>query len=353
MNRDYRNRFGQMIILGLDLEELNDEVVSLIRDYKIGGVIIYKKSYHTVDDMITYINRLKKINESNIPLFIAIDQENGRVNRFPPEIKRMASALKIAKGKNLEMGLKSYEITASLLSSIGVNMNFAPVLDINRGSDDSIIGDRGYGNSYQEVVKYGLPFMKKLTDKGIISVVKHFPGHGLSNVNSHYAIPKINEIDLMEKEDLQVFGRAIEDGCEALMVGHLRVKGCGFKPATINRFIIHKYLIDRYNYQGLIITDDLRMNLLRTIYGMKRVIKYSIMAGNNLLVIKYHKGDTKLYDKIFKMIESGEIKRELIDGSYNKIRLIKEKYGISNEMVDNKIDILEVNRMIDGLSKIK
>ena len=334
MNSDYRNRFGQMIILGLDLEELNEEVVSLIRDYKIGGVIIYKKSYHTVDDMITYINRLKKINESNIPLFIAIDQENGRVNRFPPEIKRMASALKIAKGKNLEMGLKSYEITASLLSSIGVNMNFAPVLDINRGSDDSIIGDRGYGNSYQEVVKYGLPFMKKLTDKGIISVVKHFPGHGLSNVNSHYAIPKINEIDLMEKEDLQVFGRAIEDGCEALMVGHLRVKGCGFKPATINRFIIHKYLI-------------------RTIYGMMRVIKYSIMAGNNLLVIKYHKGDTKLYDKIFKMIESGEIKRELIDDSYNKIRLIKKKYGISNEMVDNKIDILEVNRMIDGLSKIK
>ena len=352
LNREYRDKFSQMIILGLDVDEINSEIISLIRDYKIGGVVIYKKSYHTTLEMVDYINKLKMINKDNIGMFIAIDQENGRVNRLSNDIVKMPSASKVASSKNMDYVRSVARVTADILSMVGVNMNFSPVLDINRGDVNSIIGDRGYGSNRRDVIKFGLPFMEELTNKKIISVVKHFPGHGLCNVNSHYLIPKIKDVKLMEREDSKVFEEAILAGCDAIMVGHLRVRGYGMKPATINKRIIRDYLIDKYNYQGLVVTDDLRMNLLGMIYGMDRVVKSSVDGLNNLLVIKYRKGDTKLYDRLYRMVDNGKIDRNLIDSSYNKIMSIKRKYGINNDRVIDKIDVLKINQMIRKLDTL-
>ena len=345
-----KDKFMQMIMIGMDIDKFNDEIVRLIRDYKIGGIVLYKKNYHDIDSMRDLINKIKKINEGNTPLFIAIDQENGRVNRMPDEIERIYSPGRQASTKNDDIIHKCNKITSNILRDVGVNMNLAPVVDINY-DNSKIIGNRSYGSSASEVIRYATISMNDYKEEGIIPVVKHFPGHGLVNGDSHYLTPVISDTKKME-DDLVVYDSLIKSGCDALMVGHLKVSGYGSEPATFNKNIIKKYLMDRYNYQGLIITDDLRMNTMKYIYGIKNMVNKSIQAGSNILMIKYKKRDTrKLYDVLCKMVDKGKIDNKLIEDSYNKIINIKNKYKISNDKNDVVIDIDKINKEIRCVNK--
>lgn len=347
-------KFGQMIVLGLDTYEINDEIIEMIEKYKIGGVVLYKKNYTSLETMMAFINRLKKINKKNkVPLFIAVDQENGRVNRFPKEILQLKSALKQAKTKNHKLCDMANEITAYLLSSVGVNMNFAPDLDIVRSEKNKGIGNRSYGSTKEDVIKYGIPFMQKMQSYNIVSVCKHFPGHGATNIDSHFVIPKIKNLKSLYKEDMNVFKKAIECGCDAIMVGHLKVKGYGFKPATLNKKIIDDLLIKGLNYNGLIVTDDLKMNYLRCLHATKKNIIRSIDAGHNLIMVKYAKGDNnRVYKKLWKKLKNCEIDLDLVNNSARKIYDIKNKYDISDRETVNKIDIIAVNEQIKKINNI-
>ena len=344
--------FGQMIMLGLDCYDINEEIEKIIKKYKIGGVVLYKKNYTSIDTMIEFINKLKRINKenNNIPLFIAIDQENGRVNRFPNEIERIISAKKIASLKETEMNY-IHKLTTYLLNSVGVNMNFAPVLDVVRDSKNKAIGNRSYGNDSSVILKCALDFMKEMQKNNIISVVKHFPGHGLTNRDSHVFLPKIKDIDTMKQVDIKVFYDAIKSGADAIMVGHLTIKGYGIMPASINKKIVSDLLINN-GYKGLIITDDLRMKPLRLLCKEKKCVKKAINVGNDILMIKYKKGDLKrLYDPLMKQLKKFEIDIEKVSKSAKKVISYKNKYKITDELIDNKLDIVKINKNIRKLNE--
>jgi len=346
-------KFGQMILLGLDVYEINEEIINLIQKYKIGGVVLYRKNYTSIETMVNFINKLKEINKkNNIPLFISIDQENGRVNRFPKDIERIYSPLKQSKANNIKIINAVNDITTYLLKNVGVNMNFAPVLDIYRNDKNKVVGNRSYGEAKEDVIKYGIPFMKKMQKNGIISVVKHFPGHGITSKDSHLVLPKIKNIKLLEEKDMKVFEEAIKSGADAIMVGHLILKGYGLKPASMNKKVIDKYLKNQYNFDGLIITDDLRMNIIKYIYGIKNSIKKSIDAGCNLIMIKYKKGDEKkLYKKLFDMVKYYEIDPEFINNSAKKIVNMKKKYNISNDKLKPQLELDLVNKKINKINE--
>ena len=329
----FEEKFGQMIMLGLDVYEINDEIIKLIEKYKIGGVILYKKNYTSIETMINVVNKLKKINRKNkVPLFIAIDQENGRVNRFPKDITRIYSAYKQAQSKNLKLVKSVNELTSYMLSAVGVNMNFAPVLDITRDEKRKAIGNRSYGKKKEDVIKYGIPFMKCLQENNIVSVVKHFPGHGITNRDSHVSCPKIDNIKELEEKDLVPFEYAIKNNTDAIMVGHFKVKGYGIFPATLNKKFINDMLINKYSYKGLIVTDEIRMGLFTHIYGIKKSIVKSVLAGNDIIMIKYKKGDIlRIYKDLYNMIKNYEIDIERINDSAKKIVNIKKKYKINDE----------------------
>ncbi len=326
--------FGQMIMLGLDRDTINDEIISLIRAYKIGGVVLYQRNYHDVKSMIEFINGLKLLNSDNIPLFISIDQENGLVNRLPLDIDLMPSPRRQI--QDIDMLNKINEITADILKSVGVNMNYAPVLDTLHYEGDNITKKRSYGDDASSVIKYGIPFMKTLNDKGIISVIKHFPGNGLVRFDTHYILPTIKDKKLLE-EDVIPFKEAINNGAEALMVGHLRIKGCGLKPASMSKKIIKKYL---GSYDGLLVKDDILMNVMRYMFGIKNIFRSSINAGMNIIMVKYKPGLTKTIDKL---LRSSFLNKNKINSSYKKIINIKKKYNINNDLIDNNINVDEIN----------
>ena len=306
-----QEKIGQMIIIGMDTNYITERIKTMITKYKIGGIILYRKNFKTYDDMIKLIKDLKDLNKNNkLPLFIAIDQEGGRVNRMPKEIENLPSASQISEKGEIELVEKSAEITGKILKDSGYNLNFAPVLDIKRFNDTHPIGDRCYGEDKEKVAIYGVTVMKKLQEQGIISVIKHFPGHGATKQDSHHFLPIIkNKMKNIENEDMYPFELAIKNGAEAILVGHLLIKNVtGIYPASLSRKFITKYLRKKYKYNGLIITDDLKMRAIKFIYGPDIAVRKAFEAGNDVIVFRFSKEEEKrVIDRIVHLVEKGKI----------------------------------------------
>ena len=345
-------KIGQIFIVGLE-DKKQEEVNKIIKKLKIGGVIIYKKNYNNYEKMLDLINNIKEINgENKVPITISIDQEGGRVNRMPPEILNLKSATKFANLGDVELVKETGNIIGKMLNETGISMDYAPIMDIRRFEEKHAIGDRCYGENKEDVEKYAIEVMKQLQQNNVISVVKHFPGHGLTKKDSHFRIPKIKEkIELLEKEDMKPFEAAIKNGADAIMVGHLIIKDVDKKyPASLSKKVIQKYLIEKYNYNGLIITDDMKMMAIRLHYNMKKAVKRAILAGNDIVMIglSYKKVD-RIIKYIIGQIKKGKISEERINKSVEKILRIKEKYNITDEKTSG-FDINKINEQIEKLN---
>lgn len=342
-------KIGQMIIIGMDGTEITERIRTMIQKHKIGGIILYRKNFKTYNHLLELIKELKKINRENkIPLFIAIDQEGGRVNRMPKEILNLPSANKIASKKDINLVKESANITGKILKKSGFNINFAPVLDIKRFENNHPIGDRCFGNNGEDVSKYGIATMKELQKNKILSVIKHFPGHGVTKTDSHLMLPVIKKI---EKEDIQVFKNAIKDGADAVLVGHFLIKDyTKIFPTSLSRKFITEVLRKECKYNGLIITDDLKMKAIKYIYGPKLAVKKAFEAGNDIIVFRFNKDEEeKVIKKVIELTKNNKIKENRINKSVNRIIKIKNKYEMTDEFDETGIDINDINHRIEKI----
>lgn len=351
-----QEKVGQMMVIGMTTNEITPRIEEMITKYKIGGIILYRKNFKTYQEMLALIQQLKELNKRNkIPLWIAIDQEGGRVNRMPKEILNLPAANKIAKMGGLEEVEKAATIIGEILKKSGYGMNFAPVLDIKRFEDNHAIGDRCYGETKEEAEKYGISVMKRLQEGGVMPVIKHFPGHGATKQDSHFSLPILKEkMEFLEKEDMEPFAKAIQEGADAILVGHLLVKNVTrIYPASLSRTLIVKYLRKKYRYNGLVITDDLKMKVVHFLYGAELAVKKAIEAGNDMIVFCFNaKEEKKVIEKMTHYVETGKIKEARINRSIKRIIKMKEKYRISDESKIEGVDIDKINREIKRIRNL-
>ena len=345
-------KIAQMIILDLDKNKITQEDFDRVAKNKIGGILLFRKNYSDYNSMINLINNFKKANSANsIPLFISLDQEGGRVNRLPKEIHKIKSAFKIAQSKDPKKARKSGLIIGKILRDSGINLDYAPVLDIKRFKEEHAIGDRSYGENKQDVEEYAIEVMKALQEEKVISAVKHFPGHGQTSKDSHFFLPKITQkVEVLENEDIQPFIKAIKNGCDAIMVGHLIVKDIDrYNPASLSKKVITKYLKEKYNFKGLVITDDLKMGAIRLRYRTEFAAYKAILAGNDIVVMGNADGKIeKVIKYLSKKVRKNKISIEQINKSVEKIIDIKEKYNINDCKVEGT-NIEKINQEIDSL----
>ena len=349
-----REKVGQMFIIRIKGKEIGPEEIDIIKNYNIGGIILYRKNYDTYEELLNIVNEITKINKenNNIPLFISIDQEGGRVNRMPREIKKIAPAGNIARNNDLNQIEESAVITAKMLKESGINMNFAPVLDIQRFEDIHAIGNRCYGKNAEDVSKNGIAVMKKLSEGNVIPVIKHFPGHGSTTKDSHWFLPKIDKsLEDLEKEDIIPFKKAIENNAEAIMIGHLMIKNIDNKPASLSEKVIKGYLINKLNYKGLIITDDLKMRGICLRYGFSRAAVKACKAGNDMIMLGMDYIIVKrAIKKLERKIKRGKININEVNNKVEKIINLKEKYEVKDELAKGT-NIEEINKKIEELNK--
>lgn len=352
-NLKIEQKIGQMLIIALEEKNITQKTINIIQKYNIGGIILYRKDYNNYQEMIDLINKLKEINRVNeIPIFISIDQEGGRVNRMPSEILKMKSANELASTHDIDIVKKSAKIISEMLSKTGINLNYAPVLDIKNFKKEHAIGDRCYGENKEDVSIYGIEFMKELSKGGVLPVVKHFPGHGATKKDSHVMLPIVKKSkEKLENEDIKPFKEAIKNGADAIMVGHILVKDIDKKyPASLSKKMLQEYLIEKLKFKGLIITDDLKMLSVRLRYSLKKAAMLAINSGNNMIMLGYnYRKIEKAIKYITKEVEKGKIDINKIDQSVKKVISVKEKYKVNDSKIEGG-SIEDINKQIEELN---
>ena len=351
-NLSLEEKIGQMFMVGINDKNI-EPLYKLIENNKIGGVILYKKNYASYDEMIEVIKKLKNANKNNkIPLFISIDQEGGRVNRMPKELANIRNVYELSSLNKINLIRKNADITSRMLIESGVNMNFAPVLDIYNDSNSNVLFKRCFSKEVDTVSKYGICYMKQMQHNMVIPVVKHFPGHGASVRDSHFFVPYVKNTNEILNKHIIPFAKAIENDCDAIMVGHLVIKDLtNGLPASISNTFIKEYLRGKYKYDGLIITDDIKMGSINLIYKFIS-FKKAFSSGSDIILFKYSNGDEKHIKKIIKRTKEKQFDINEIDKSVDRILKMKTKYKINDNIDFLGCDIAKINKEINSINKL-
>lgn len=349
-----KEKLGQLLITGISGTTLTDETIALITEYKVGGVIFYSVNLPDPATALELINNIKKENANNaIPLFLCVDQEGGQVSRLPGFAKLPANK-QIGDQNDPELSYTIGTILGQQLKAYGLNMNFAPVLDVNRNPNNPVIGERAFSNDPKIVSELGIATMKGMKDEKIIPVVKHFPGHGDTSVDSHLELPVVRKnLEQLKEVELLPFQQAIDEGVDVIMIAHILLPEFDEDhPATMSEAVITDLLRKELDYNGLVITDDLTMQAITNQYDIATAAVSSILAGSDMVMIAHDYNSVLHTIAAFEdAIEAGVITEERIDESVKRILSLKQKYSLTNDIV-NQLNLDEINERIETLWEI-
>ena len=323
-------KIGQMIITGFNGSEYNDDMDRLINEYKVGGVILFARNIEDSNQMIDLTRALQE-NNNNLPLFISIDEEGGRVSRLPDDVEKFPSAFTIGLINNQQTAYENGKEIGYTLKRLGINLDYAPVLDIYSNENNTVIGDRAFSTEESIVSTMGIATMEGIEDADIIPVVKHFPGHGDTEVDSHYGLPIVYKtLEELRNFEFIPFVKAIESGCDVIMVSHIILNEVdSINPASLSKIVISDLLRKDMGFDKVVITDDMSMGAITSIMSIEEACIKSIEAGCDILLLG------NAYEEIEQVINSiklklynGEISEEQINKSVKRILELKKKYNM-------------------------
>lgn len=318
---DIKDKVYSMFIIGTDGGGYEKAF-----SYPLGGIIFFTHDIQTKDQFKTLVSGIKK--KASFPLFLSIDQEGGRVERTENihNSKKYLSA-RFAFEKGEDFLRKQTEEIALELKDFGINLNFAPCIDVNTNPKNPIIGERSFSHKPQEVIKAQTIVIKEYQTNGIIPCVKHYPGHGDADKDSHLSLPQIDlPLEEMEKIHIAPFKKAVDDGIEMVMAAHLHCTCFDLKttPASLSKNAL-SYLRNNLNYKGIIISDDMIMKGVSA-YGSLEACVKGIKAGINMFIFRNSTPETiSVIEKIASLAMEDIELRNCIEHSYSLITNLKNK----------------------------
>lgn len=329
-------KIGQLLLVGFPTEVVNEEFKELIQKFHVGNIIVFQRN---IKDSI----QLSKLNKSiqnlmeehnSVPAFIGTDQEGGMITRLFNGATYFPGNMAVAAGISCE---ETYDLGAAIgaeLHDVGINMNFAPVLDVNNNPENPVIGVRSYGDIPGKVAQYGKNLFKGLQSKKVLSCGKHFPGHGNTNVDSHLGIPIISSnLNELKEVELVPFIEAIDNGIDGIMTSHILFSALEKNklPATLSKTIITGLLKEELCFKGLVVTDCMEMKAIFDNYDIEKAVISALNAGADLLCISHTREvQIRVFNAIKKAIRDGIIPLEKLNSIVEKILYYKNKYEIYN-----------------------
>jgi beta-N-acetylhexosaminidase len=353
-NMSLTEKIGQLVIAGIDGYENDEHSKELIEKYKVGGFILLGQNIKDTKQTLELVNSLKISNSKNkTPLFLSIDEEGGRITRLPKEFAKLPTNKVIGEKNNSSLSYKIGSLLGEEVKAFGLNMNFAPVLDVNSNQQNPVIGDRSFGSSVDIVSKLGIQTMKGIQSQNIVAGVKHFPGHGDTSVDSHVGLPVVNN-DLYRLKSLELipFSKAIENGADVVMVAHILLPKIDKEnPASFSKIVITDVLRNYLKYDGVVITDDMTMGAVVKNYDIGEAAVKSLNAGSDIILVCHDfDKETAVIKAINSAVQNKTVTEKSIDEKVYRVLNLKQKYNIKDEKISS-VNVKAINDKINTLVK--
>ncbi|MFP4169126.1 MAG: glycoside hydrolase family 3 protein [Desulfonatronovibrionaceae bacterium] len=339
---DLARQVGQMLMIGFRGLEVDEDspVIRDIKNGRIGGVVLFdydvarkspQRNIRSLQQLKDLVCKLQAATDS--PLLVAVDQEGGKVARlkekhgFPPTV----SQARLGEKNDLKLTSKQASKTASTLAELGINVNLAPVVDVDINPDNPVIGrlERSFSSDSEKVAAHAREVIKSHRQKNVLTALKHFPGHGSSTTDSHHGFTDVSAT--WREVELEPYAALFKSpGVDMVMTAHVFNSDLDpVWPATLSQKVLHGLLRQEMGFDGVIISDDMQMGAIRDNYSLQTALKRTVLAGTDIIVF----GNNLVYeediaararDTILKLVEKGEIPAQTIHESYARIMELKK-----------------------------
>jgi len=319
---------GQRLMAGFDGTELNGDLKFLISELKVGGIILFSGNLVEPGQIKDLCLGAQAYAAScgQPPLFIAIDQEGGQVARLKKPFTEFPGNPFMESETDAE---HFADVTSRELNSVGINMNMAPVMDVQPRGFSGIMEKRVFGSDPEVVSRLGTVIIKSMQDHGIMAVAKHFPGIGRTTLDSHVDLPTLDtDTHDLETFDFIPFQAAIKENVSGIMMSHIRYSSIDPQwPAGLSPDIADRLLRKKMGFQGLVMTDDLDMGAVRKHYDIKTAIRQILISGVDIALICHQGPDIeRAYDEILRHLTHSDEIKELAMVSTERIMAAKDSF---------------------------
>ncbi|MEY9869710.1 beta-N-acetylhexosaminidase [Peribacillus sp. B2I2] len=319
-------KVGQLMMVGFRGTEKSSEITELIEQKHIGGVIYFDRNMKSPEQVAKLSNSLQQTADQStlsLPLMVAVDQEGGNIIRMRERVSPLPSQQDLGKNASVEDMYKVAKLNGAELGSMGININFAPVLDLSKTDERSL------GKDPEKVYQYGKKAIQGLNDVSITGALKHFPGNGRSEIDPHVETSSVeaNQLDL-ENSDIYPFKQIISEMDNQkffVMVTHIKYPAYDKeKPASLSKVIIEDLLRGKLKYEGLVVTDDLEMGAVNKYFSYEDMGKQAILAGADLLLVCHeYSHELEVYNGLLKAAKTGEVPMDRINESVKRVLTYK------------------------------
>jgi beta-N-acetylhexosaminidase len=356
-------KIGQMLLIGFPGTEVDQEVLREVSEGKVGSIIIFEKNIPAKNSFVA----LKKViwsyqKAAPIPLFIAIDQEGGKVNRLKDKygFPRSITAEAMGKANSLDSVRFYAEATASTLAGLGINVNFAPVVDLAVNPTNPVIVKHGrsFSNNEDSVAMFAKEVIIQHRKYGVLTSLKHFPGHGSSLEDTHLGIADVTQF--WTDRELKPYAQLINEGyADAVMTSHIvnrNLDKAGL-PGTLSKDILDGILRKRLNFDGLVFSDDMQMHAIAKNFGLDEAIRLAVNAGVDIMTFSNNiaGSDQRTVDKVHSvirtMVQKGQIPMDRINQSYRRIMQAKKQLLASQNSLILEQDLKKLQTVNTGLQE--
>ena len=333
-------KVGQIMIGYFNGPVLSPELADKIQNMHMGGVILYgvTGNIESTRQVVKLTGDIQKtaVDAGEIPLFISIDQEGGRVTRITNGMTVFPGNMSLGAAGDAKLASQAAAVMARELKILGINLNFAPDIDVNSNPDNPIIGTRSFGSSPAEVARLGIAVIDAYNEEGIISTAKHFPGHGDTSVDSHLGLPIVNRsLQQLNTVELAPF-RAVASKVPVIMTAHIVLPAIDSEhPATLSPKAL-EMLREDVGFEGLIITDSLGMGAIAKNWSLEEAAIQAFLAGADILLYGADReskveDQVVVYEALVQAVNDGRISSARLDDSVRRILATKRQFGILTE----------------------
>ena len=327
--RDISRHIGQLAIAGFAGHSIPSDLRALAREFDLGGIILFARNVDA-PDQVADVSREAQSLAQELPLWVSVDQEGGRVARLKDPFTRWPPMATLGRSGDEQLAARFARALAAELKAVGISLDYTPVLDIHTNPNNPVIGDRALAERAEDVARLGRAIITALQGEGIAACGKHFPGHGDTSTDSHHELPLIEHPpDRLDAVELVPFRAAIDAGVASIMTAHILIPALDDeRPATLSPAVVDTLLKKTMGFTGLVLSDDLEMRAISGKYGIPEATVAAVAAGCDAVLMcgAGQEQQVAALEALIRAAEDGTLPLKRLEDALARHRRVKERF---------------------------